>query len=69
MTHMMKDQIVKFSMEEIQSNEFRSSHTLLGRVITENRMTTIDLREAVARKHYLAGEGANQGFRGKTWSL
>ncbi|CAL1406694.1 unnamed protein product [Linum trigynum] len=52
MAHVASDQVVQFSMEEVQSTKYRASHSLLGRVFTSNRISTTELREA-ALTHWL----------------
>ncbi|CAL1378017.1 unnamed protein product [Linum trigynum] len=47
MAHVTSDEVVQFSMEEVQSTKYRVSHSLLGRVFTTNRISTTELREAV----------------------
>ncbi|CAI0376596.1 unnamed protein product [Linum tenue] len=44
MAHVSDDQVVQFSLEEVQSTRFRASRTLLGRLFTNDHVTTMELR-------------------------
>ncbi|CAL1395836.1 unnamed protein product [Linum trigynum] len=47
MARIVEDQIVEFSLDEVQSVKFRTSRTLLGRVFSENKFTPSELREGL----------------------
>ncbi|CAL1405705.1 unnamed protein product [Linum trigynum] len=47
MVHVTDDQLVQFSLEEVQSTEFRSSRMPLGRLFTDSPINPIEVREAV----------------------
>ncbi|CAL1403133.1 unnamed protein product [Linum trigynum] len=55
MAHFSNDQVVQFSMEEVQSTRYRAAHSLLGRVFTENRISTTELRESVIAPWLIQG--------------
>ncbi|CAI0480920.1 unnamed protein product, partial [Linum tenue] len=44
MSRIAEDQVVEFSLEEIQSVKFQTSRTLLGRLFLETKFTPIELR-------------------------
>ncbi|CAL1396885.1 unnamed protein product [Linum trigynum] len=45
MARVAEDQVVEFSLDEVQSVKFRTSKTLLGRLFSETTFTTGELRE------------------------
>ncbi|CAL1354009.1 unnamed protein product [Linum trigynum] len=47
MAHVSADQVVQFSMEEVQMTKYRAAHSLLGRLFTVNRISTTELQESV----------------------
>ncbi|CAI0470008.1 unnamed protein product [Linum tenue] len=46
MAHISRDQVVEFTLTEIQANRASKSRMLLGRVFSEDRLTLTELREA-----------------------
>ncbi|CAL1390023.1 unnamed protein product [Linum trigynum] len=55
MDHISNDQVVQFSMEEVQCSRYRAAHSLLGRVFTENRISTTELRESMIAPWLIQG--------------
>ncbi|CAL1400222.1 unnamed protein product [Linum trigynum] len=55
MAHVTSDQVVQFSMEEVQSTKYRASHSLLGRVFISNRISMTELRDSVITPWLIQG--------------
>ncbi|CAL1375139.1 unnamed protein product [Linum trigynum] len=55
MKNVADEQVVQFSLEEVQSARFRASRTILGRLFTKERMTTMELREELLDAWKLRG--------------
>ncbi|CAL1374792.1 unnamed protein product [Linum trigynum] len=47
MTSFSNDQVVCFTLDEVQSARIRNSRTLLGRLFSEGGLTTVELRDAI----------------------
>ncbi|CAL1380272.1 unnamed protein product [Linum trigynum] len=47
MTRVTEDQVVEFSLDEVQSVKFRTSRTLLGRLFSESAFTAGELKEGL----------------------
>ncbi|CAL1401184.1 unnamed protein product [Linum trigynum] len=47
MARVVEDQVVEFSLDEVQSMKFRTSRTLLGRLFSETTFTASELREGL----------------------
>ncbi|CAL1359841.1 unnamed protein product [Linum trigynum] len=55
MSRIAEDQVVEFSLEEVQSGRFRTSRTLLGRLFSEARLTTLELRDVLIEAWWVKG--------------
>ncbi|CAI0560427.1 unnamed protein product, partial [Linum tenue] len=47
MTSFTNDQVFHFSLDEVQSARIRNSRTLIGRLFTDSRTMTAELRDAI----------------------
>ncbi|CAL1397724.1 unnamed protein product [Linum trigynum] len=56
MTRIANDQVVQFSLEEVQSMKFRASRTLLGRLFTNSNTNPADLKEALLVAWQIKGQ-------------
>ncbi|CAL1354842.1 unnamed protein product [Linum trigynum] len=64
MAHLTSDQVVEFSMEEVQSSKYRATNSFIRRLFTENRVNTKEIREALCLA--LASEGEIESDCDKT---
>ncbi|CAL1390754.1 unnamed protein product [Linum trigynum] len=55
MAHVSEDQVVQFSLGEVQSNKFRATRTLLGRLFTTDQFTMVELRDALRSAWQIKG--------------
>ncbi|CAL1381722.1 unnamed protein product [Linum trigynum] len=56
MSHVADEQVVQFSLEEVQSTRFRASRTLLGRLFTNDTISTLQLRDGLLDAWKLRGQ-------------
>ncbi|CAI0463612.1 unnamed protein product, partial [Linum tenue] len=56
MVRITEDQVVQFSLEEVQSVKFRASRSLLGRLFTDSIVTPAELREALIVAWQIKGQ-------------
>ncbi|CAI0455748.1 unnamed protein product, partial [Linum tenue] len=56
MVRITEDQVVQFSLEEVQSAKFRASRSLLGRLFTDSFVTPAELREALITAWQIKGQ-------------
>ncbi|CAL1408299.1 unnamed protein product [Linum trigynum] len=81
MVHVSEDQIVQFSLDEVQSTKLRASRTLLGRMFSVDQFSTLELRDALVDAWQIKGRVkvslASHGLfeimlpneEAKTWAL
>ncbi|CAL1381613.1 unnamed protein product [Linum trigynum] len=56
MPHVSEDQVLQFSLEEVQSTKFCASCTILGRLFTADQITTLELRADLLDAWQLRGQ-------------
>ncbi|CAL1353287.1 unnamed protein product [Linum trigynum] len=56
MAHVSEDQVVHFSLEEVQSTRFRAARSLLGRLFTNDQVNTGELREELLDAWKIRGQ-------------
>ncbi|CAL1395374.1 unnamed protein product [Linum trigynum] len=56
MAHVTEDQVVHFSLEEVQSTRFRAARSLLGHLFTNDQITTGELREELLDAWKIRGQ-------------
>ncbi|CAL1370452.1 unnamed protein product [Linum trigynum] len=47
MDHVSEDQVIQFSIDEVQSTKFRATRTLLGRLLTTDQIAILELRDVL----------------------
>ncbi|CAL1383820.1 unnamed protein product [Linum trigynum] len=55
MVHVTEDQVIQFSLDEVQSTRLRASRTLLGRLFTADQISTLEMREALVDAWQIKG--------------
>ncbi|CAL1395732.1 unnamed protein product [Linum trigynum] len=55
MVHMSEDQVIQFSLDEVQSTKLRASRTVLGRLFTTDQISTLELRDALVDAWQIKG--------------
>ncbi|CAL1401363.1 unnamed protein product [Linum trigynum] len=55
MVHVTEDQVVQFSLDEVQSTKRRASRTVLGRLFTTEQFSKVELRDALVDAWQIKG--------------
>ncbi|CAL1395249.1 unnamed protein product [Linum trigynum] len=56
MAHVTDDQVVQFSLEEVQSTRFRASRFILGRLFTNDQISMVELRDELLDAWKIRGQ-------------